>query len=81
MTTEPSETNTAPADLEDLLGAWVGEVDKFAEANRLTREEAVLALVKKALTEPGVRNSISGSTITGPVVQLRDHKGQGPLTF
>lgn len=49
------------------LGRQTAKVDQYAARHGLTREGAVLALVKAGLNG-GVRNSISGN-VTGTVVQ------------
>lgn len=55
------------------LGRWAADVDTYAAKHSLSREGAVLALVRDALTSP-VRNSISG-TVTGTMIQANDIDG------
>ncbi|ASR39903.1 hypothetical protein BAY61_31975 (plasmid) [Prauserella marina] len=69
MSTDHSDTDTVTVN----LGPWVADVDRYATREGLSREAAVLALIRDALTTPRT-NTVTGS-VGGNVVQGRDIQG------
>ena len=52
------------------LGPWATDVDAYAARHQMSRDAAVLALVREALTRPH-RNIVSGAG-SGTIIQAGD---------